>query len=156
VANAVNDRIPWRKCWLLALILAVSAPKLAGAGALEDPAPTQPGTEAAAEPASSEPEFLLPDLMDASLVHDGKRFWIRPVIAILTDYTFFDQDDASLAQVGLQDDTFDLRAARFGFALRSKSELVWEAFVAVDYLERRTREDDSFQLYDLCLRFPFG
>lgn len=126
-------------------------PRAAEAGGQPEPGPL-PDTE----PTSPEPVYLFPDLRDARFVHDGERYWIRPIMAILADYTFFDQDDASLAQVGEQEDTPDLRAARFGFALRSKGDLAWEAFVAADYQERRTREDDIFQLYDLRIRFPVG
>ncbi len=116
----------------------------------------QAAADPAAEPSSSRPEFLFSDLMEEALVHDGKRFWVRPVIGILTDYTFFEQDGANLAQVGEQADTFDLRAARVGFALRSKGERAWDALFVLDYLEERTRENDVFQLYDLRLRIPFG
>jgi phosphate-selective porin len=42
--------------------------------------------------------------------HD--RFSIKFGIVALTDYTSFDQDDASIAQVGEQDDKFEVRAAR--------------------------------------------
>jgi phosphate-selective porin len=49
-----------------------------------------------------------------------------------------------------------VRAARFGVVLRSKSERGWDAYVAVDYQEKRTREDNIFQLYDLRFRIPFG
>jgi phosphate-selective porin OprO/OprP len=116
----------------------------------------EPIPELAAVPPVAGPTYLFPDLADQALIHDGKRFWVRPIIAILADYTFFEQDDASLVQVGQQEDTADLRAARFGFALRSKSERAWEVFFAADYLEERTRENDVFQLYDLRLRIPFG
>lgn len=115
--------------------------------AASDQAETSPATET---------DYIFPDLMGETLVHDGKRFWIRPVIAAIADYTFFEQDDANLAQVGEQEDTFDLRAARVGVALRSKRERAWEVFLVADYLERRTRDEDVFQLYDLRLRIPFG
>jgi phosphate-selective porin OprO/OprP len=39
--------------------------------------------------------------------------------------------------------------------VRSKGERPWEAYLAVDYQEKRTREDDVFQLYDLRVRIPF-
>jgi phosphate-selective porin len=40
--------------------------------------------------------------------------------------------------------------------LRSKSDYPWEVFTTVDYQEKRTREDETFQLYDLRLRLPIG
>jgi hypothetical protein len=56
----------------------------------------------------------LPDLPKGTLVHDGERFWLKPIFAVVADYTFFEQDDPSLAQVGEQSDSRDLRAARLG------------------------------------------
>jgi phosphate-selective porin OprO/OprP len=41
-------------------------------------------------------------------------------------------------------------------ALRSKGKRGWSAFLAFDYTERRRREDDILQLYDLRLRIPVG
>jgi phosphate-selective porin OprO/OprP len=137
---------------MLALIVRGTLLTFGAAYAAESPA--QPQT--APLPAGESLEYLLPDLPAARLVHDGERYWVRPIIAILADYTFFEQDDASLAQVGEQEDTPDVRAARFGMVLRSKGERGWEAFVAVDYQEKRTREDNIFQLYDLRFRVSFG
>jgi phosphate-selective porin len=101
-------------------------------------------------------DYVLPDLPKAALMQDGERYWMKPIIALLADYTFFEQDDASLAQVGEQEDSQEFRAARFGMLLRSKGEWGWEAFLAADYQERRTREDTVFQLYDLRFRVPLG
>jgi phosphate-selective porin OprO/OprP len=103
-----------------------------------------------------EENYVLSDLPPDTLVYEGERLEFRPIIALVGDYTFFRQDDESLAQVGRQDDTQDLRAARFGMYLRPKSGKSWEFFAAVDYQERRTREDQTFQVYDLRLRIPIG
>ena len=109
--------------------------------------------QAAEEPAL---DYVLADLPGEALVYESERFWLKPIIAIVADYTFFEQDASSITQVGLQDDSRDLRAARLGLALRSKSSYAWEMFFAVDYQEKRTRKDDTFQLYDLRLRLPVG
>jgi phosphate-selective porin OprO and OprP len=106
--------------------------------------------------AQSEPDYLFPDLPAATLVHDGERYWVRPVIAVIGDYTFFEQDDASVVQVGEQQDTRDLRAGRIGMVLRPQGERQWEAYVAADFQEKRTREDAVLQLYDLRFRVPLG
>jgi phosphate-selective porin OprO/OprP len=108
------------------------------------------------EPVADEENYLLKDLHSEALMYQGKHFIFRPIIALVGDYTSFDQDAASLEQVGEQEDTQDLRAARFGFYLRPKTGRAWEFFTAVDYVERRTREDDTFQLYDLKLRLAVG
>lgn len=153
---------------LLAVILGASSLNFASAHASAGTSQDQPAASSAAasaddtlaepvaEPSVPGPTYLFPDLADQALIYDGKRFWARPIIAILADYTFFEQDDESLAQVGAQEDTSDLRALRLGFALRSKRERHWEVFVAADYQEKRTREDNVFKLYDVRLRIPFG
>lgn len=97
-----------------------------------------------------------PDLPPHVSLYESERFRILPLVALVGDYSFFNQDDASLSQVGEQEDTADLRAARFGAALQSKGAYRWSAFVAADYQERRTREDAAFRLYDLRLRLPLG
>ena len=56
----------------------------------------------------------------------------------------------------MQDDTQDLRAARVGMYLRPKSGPAWEFLLALDYQERRRREDVTFQVYDLRFRIPAG
>lgn len=114
----------------------------------------QTASESAADVAA--PDYALPDLPAAALIHDGERYWIRPVFAVLGDYSFFDQDDASVTQVGKQDDTTDLRAARIGVLVRPQGERRWEAYIAADYQEERTRDEDVFQLYDLRFRMRFG
>jgi len=125
---------------VLALIAGAMPPTLGGVHAAEGPPP----------------DYLLPDVPVGTLVHDGERYLVRPIAAILGDYTSFEQDQASLAQVGEQEDTPDIRAARFGVVVRSKGERGWDAYFAVDYQEERTREDNVFQLYDLRFRIPFG
>ena len=98
----------------------------------------------------------MPDLAAGALVHDGKRLRIKPIIAIVTDYTWFDQDEVSLEQVGEQEDTADLRAARLGLNVRSKGNVAWVFTFTVDYQEKRTREEAHWQFYDLKLDIPVG
>jgi phosphate-selective porin OprO/OprP len=101
-------------------------------------------------------DYLFPDLGATALVLDGQHFWFRPIIAIVGDYTTFSQDDASLEQVGKQENTPELRAGRLGFTLRSKGKLKWDFYATVDYQERRTRDNAVFQLYDLRFSVPVG
>ena len=101
-------------------------------------------------------DYLLADLPPDTLVYEGEHFQIRPIMAIVADYTIFEQDADSLQQVGKQADTQDLRAARFGMYLRPRSGYPWEFYVAFDYQEPRTREQEVFQLYDLRFRLPIG
>jgi phosphate-selective porin OprO/OprP len=123
----------------------------------QDPDTESAGARSGAEdgpPAAQ--DYVLPDIDTTELDYEGERYSLRPIIAILADYTFFSQDDASLAQVGEQEDTPDLRAGRLGLLVRANGERRWEGFVAVDYQEKRTRDDAVFQLYDLRFRIPFS
>lgn len=117
------------------------------------PAPPAPAAPAAATEADE--DFVLPDIPSTILIHETDRYWVKPILAVVADYTFFEQNNASLAQVGKQGDTRDLRAARMGVLARSKSDVPWEINFTVDYQEGRTREDQYFQLYDLRFRLPF-
>jgi phosphate-selective porin OprO/OprP len=132
----------------------------------QPPAPTAPPTApvpdaapqapAAATPPPAAVNYLFPDLAPQALVHDGKYFWIRPIFAVVGDYTSFSQDDASLEQVGTQANAPELRAGRIGLTFRRQGKLTWEFYVTADYQEQRNREKTVLQLYDLQLRIPVG
>jgi hypothetical protein len=134
-----------------ALALVASLLTAVPAGAQPASEPGQSGAQTAPAAATAPPaavDYLFPDLGPDALVYDGKHFWFRPIFAWVGDYTSFSQDEASLTQVGKQDDTAELRAGRLGFTLRSKSRVKWELYVTADYQERRTRENATFDLYD--------
>ena len=148
----------------LALLVATPATFAAMDGEEEDPKPAvaesdPEKSEAAATEmgaAFADPDYLLPDLAPAALILDGPRFWFKPIFAMVGDYTLFDQDDASLAQVGEQEDTQEVRAARLGFTSRSKGDFAWDFYVTTDYQERSTREKTVFQIFDLKVGIPLG
>ena len=100
--------------------------------------------------------YVFHDLNPDAIVYEGRRVRYKPVFAIIGDFTAFNQDDASLLQVGDQDDTTDLRAGRIGIAMRSKGETPWEFLFIADYEEPRTRDEDTFRLFDLRFRLPVG
>lgn len=102
------------------------------------------------------PRDLLPDLPPDALVYDGTHLWIRPIIGVLADYSWFSQDDASLAQVGAQADQADLRAVRLGVAARLKVRPRVELFAVLDYIEPKRREDARYELLDLTVGVPLG
>src|SRR5512135_3180828 len=111
------------------------------------------------EPAAAQstaPDYFFPDLSPKALVFDGEHFWIKPIFAMVGDYTAFWQDDNSLTQVGRQENAQELRAGRLGITIRSKGKLAWYFYGTVDYQEARTRENQIFQLYDLGIGIPLG
>jgi phosphate-selective porin OprO/OprP len=114
--------------------------------------PAQPDTQAQPQP----PRYLLPDLDPAALVFDGNRFWFKPIIGVLADYTWFDQDQPSLTQVGEQADQANLRSARFGLAARLKSRPRVELVAILDYIEPKRRDDRRYEVLDLALAFPLS
>ena len=127
--------------------------------------PSAPATAAEPTPEISPPppppvppkvDYLFPDLAPDALIYDGKRFWFKPIIAMVLDYTWFEQDDASLEQVGEQPDTRELRAGRIGGTMRWQGDYKWDLYATVDFQERGTREGAVFQGYDLRLRLPLG
>ena len=130
--------------------------KLLLAGVLSSPTLADTSESADEDEADTLQKYILADLPPDTFAYDGERFQIRPFIALVGDYTSFRQDRESVTQVGIQDDTQDLRAARFGAYLRPKTGRAWEFLMALDYQERRTRDDVTFQVYDLRLRIPAG
>jgi phosphate-selective porin OprO and OprP len=126
-------------------------------GQAPDPSPgTTPEAPPATALTAAAPDYFFPDLAGGALVHDGERFRIKPIIAIVTDYTWFSQDLASLDQVGEQVDTFDLRAARFGLIVSSKGTREWAFTLTADRQEKRTRDDATWQFYDVKVDIPIG
>ena len=118
---------------------------------------SSPETTPDAPPATTAtPDYFFPELAAGTMVHDGERFWVKPIIAIVTDYTSFEQDDDSLAQVGEQEDSVDVRAVRLGVIVRSKGDRAWVFTFTTDYQERRTRDDATWQMYDVKLEIPIG
>jgi phosphate-selective porin OprO/OprP len=134
-------------------VTAAADPAAQGAAPVSGEVATVP---APAYPVPTAPGYFFPELEARALTYDGQRFWVRPIFAVITDYTWFDQDDASLAQVGEQQNSQELRAARFGLVVRSKGDLRWGFNFAADYVEKRTRQDATFQLYDLKIDIPVG
>ncbi len=137
-------------------IIFISALILMAIDSLKSTAQEKPDSASVVTLPAESTNYFFPDLRKGALIYDGKKIWFKPIIAVVTDYTWFKQDDASLEQVGLQENTVDLRAARFGFNLRSKGKFKWAFMFTADYQEARTRDDATFQIYDLKLEIPIG
>lgn len=105
---------------------------------------------------SAGPRYLLPDLAPDALVYNGRHLWIRPIVGVLADYSWFSQDETSVGQVGVQADQADLRAARLGVAARLQAAPRVELFAVFDYIEPKRREDVRYELLDLTIGVPLG
>lgn len=145
----------WMVIGLVGLLLSIAAEAQTTPEQKPSPGATSEDLVAPIPPPAAV-DYFFPDLGATALVHDGKYFWFRPIFAIVGDYTWFSQNDASVQQVGTQDNTPEMRAVRLGGTFRSKGTLKWEFYATVDYQERRNREGALFQLYDLQLRIPMG
>jgi phosphate-selective porin len=141
---------PLLYCALLALGVFLGTP----AAAQEHPAEILDDVPESS--ATAPMRYVFHDLNPDAVVYEGRRVRYKPVFAVIGDFTAFNQDDASLLQVGDQEDTTDLRAGRIGIGLRSKGETRWEFLFVADYEEPRTREDETFRLFDLRFRLPVG
>lgn len=114
----------------------------------------------AAPPAASAPvKYIVPDL---SVVRGAPRPWpspgfvLRPSAALIADWTSFDQDDDSIAQVGRQKDTSEWRGFRlqvlgsFGGSYRVNYQFGGE------YKGFDSDPTDNWQLTDMSVTFPVG
>ncbi len=92
--------------------------------------------------------FAIPDVPDLTLQsvriddpHD--RFAVKFGLVALMDYTSFDQDDASRAQVGNQEDKFEVRAARLMARGHFEAWRRWNYVFSYEYKGfDQTSEDD--------------
>ena len=138
---------------------------LAGAPALAQETesssePIMTATAVAAPPAAAAPvKYIVPDL---SAARGAPRPWpsagfvLRPSAALIADWTSFDQDDDSIAQVGKQKDTSEWRGFRlqvlgsFGGSYRINYQLGGE------YKGFDSDPTDNWQLTDMSVTFPVG
>ena len=131
-------------------------------------------TESAAEPAGDHTgadvqlvdhkrKYFFPDLPPAkpptpeeAARKAEKFFTIRPSLAMLGDWTNYSQDAASVAQLGVQDDEFQVRSARLTFLGSIGSDYKVSYQVGGEYKGFDTDPEQNWQLTDLSLTFPLG
>ena len=108
-------------------------------------------------------KYLVPDLPptkpptpEEAARKAEKFFTIRPSLAMLGDWTNYSQDAASVAQLGVQDDEFQVRSARLTFLGSIGSDYKVSYQVGGEYKGFDTEPEQSWQLTDLSLTFPLG
>jgi phosphate-selective porin OprO/OprP len=149
VRRAVLAAVP-----LCALVASLAVPSVATAQSEEaenapargqfDPAPVPPVA------------FAVPELPDATVEKAqvrAKWFTLKFGLVLIADYNAFSQDEASLAQVGEQENQWDDRAARLMFrgTLGRATYLV-----AGEYKGFDTDPETTWQLTDASITFPLG
>ena len=104
--------------------------------------------------------YVIPDVSQKTVEDtqlDEKWFTLKLGLVSLLDYTAFDQDAVSLAQVGRQDDELEVRSARVMFRGKVGNEHAIDYKVAAEYKGFDTEPGDLWSLTDLALTFhPFG
>jgi phosphate-selective porin OprO/OprP len=85
-----------------------------------------------------------------------KFFTVRPSFAFIGDWTRFDQNAASVRQVGVQDDEFQVRSARLNFIGTLGTDYKVGFQVGGEYKGFDTAPETEWQLTDLALTFPLG
>jgi phosphate-selective porin OprO and OprP len=100
------------------------------------------------------PDYILSDMPPNWTTYNGRLFSIRVGFAILYDYTFFDQNQESIDQVGEQEDQRDLRSGRILLSGALKFKKPWIYVIARDYNENREPEDQIFDGLDARLVIP--
>jgi phosphate-selective porin len=117
-----------------------------------------PESAALARPESS---FVIPDIATSTLEkmqiedpHD--RFSVKFGIVALFDYTNFDQDTDSEAQVGNQEDQFEVRS--FRVSARGYFELLthWDYFISYEYKGFNQTSDEDWNTTDFRFSTPLG
>ena len=99
--------------------------------------------------------YVFPDLAPNVTTLDTKLFKFRVGFAMIQDYTFISQDDASRSQVGRQGGLGDLRSGRIILTGAIKFKKPWTYYAAYDYHEhRKSSSDDIFDVFDYFLTIP--
>src|SRR6185436_21011564 len=99
----MRTMIDVRALSIMGLLIAIAGPSAA-----QPPDPPAP-------PAAPATSFVMPDVPDnwnRFTSYDGRRFSVRFSFVALLDYNSFSQNDASVTQVGEQENEWDLRTWR--------------------------------------------
>jgi phosphate-selective porin OprO and OprP len=115
-------------------------------------------TEDVLPPAPTKFKPVISELVEKDLEFLSRSFTIHLGAAPILDYTWLTQDEASVGQVGVQEDDLDIRSARI-FA-RGKffaySKHAPRYFVAFEYRGFDSDPDHNWNFTDVTVTFPLG
>lgn len=127
------------------------------------------GTESLSEPigviggnagaAPVDVNYALPELSikSATSAEQADRFFtFRTSLALLQDFTYINQDDDSIAQVGDQASQWQVRSARLSFLGTFGRDYKVSYQFGGEYKGFDTEPEQSWQLTDLAFTFPIG
>jgi phosphate-selective porin OprO and OprP len=131
----------------------------AHAQAPESERPAEPGRPDGALPGAPATGFMLPDLAPSgipALRVETPAFTLKPGLVLIGDYTAVNQDAASLAQVGPQDDQWQIRAARLMLRGSIGRDYKVGYLVAGEYKGFESDPLTTWNMTDVSLSFPLG
>ena len=103
--------------------------------------------------------FLVPDVpqsvVDATQIKE-RWFTLKTGVVLLADYTAFNQNSASIGQVGSQKDQWEARAARLMFRGTIGTDYQISYLLAGEYKGFESDPESLWSLTDVSLTFPLG
>ena len=111
------------------------------------------------QPGGIDKRYAIPDLAPDRLLFpriNTRIFTFRPGIELILDHTAFGQDDASVAQVGAQDDGFDVRSASLTFEgeLGLKRRMGYKVGVAYNGFNSEVEQDFTLTDFNYFFAIP--
>src|ERR1035438_9911779 len=160
-ADSLTGLLMALRRWLAVLSLALGMACALDVRAQSDesePAPALGEFEAAPLPPPEKP-FLVPDVpasvADQTQVR-SRWFSLKFGVSAVFDYTTFEQNAASVSQVGRQEDQFQVRDLRLMLRGTIGSDYKVNYFVAGVYKGFDTDPNTTWELVDFWLAFPLG
>ena len=120
--------------------------------------PARAQTEDVLPPPPTEYEPVIPELVKKDLEVLSHFFTLHLGAAPILDYTWLSQDQASVGQVGVQQNDLDIRSARI-FArgtIFAHSKHAPRYFVAFEYRGFDSDPNNNWNFTDVTLTFPLG
>jgi phosphate-selective porin OprO/OprP len=152
----MGDERVWQP-WLAGLLLVATPAAAQVTESTAEPIGDHSGTDVPA--VDHKRRYAFPDLPLAappSAEKQARFFNIRPSLVGIGDWTNFSQDDASIRQVGRQDDEFQVRSLRLNL-IGSLGHAYKVSFqIGGEYKGFDTEPEQQWQLTDLALTFPIG
>lgn len=143
----------------LALAVLLAGEGFAFAQSEEALPPPAPGTFVAAPEPPPKAPYMFPDLphrFAGTLKISTDSFTLKPGIVLLADYTAYGQDEASVSQVGRQDDTWQARSARLILAGTVGRSYKAGYLVAGEYKGFESDPETTWNITDVSVSFPFA
>lgn len=120
--------------------------------------PARAQTEDVLPPPEPGVEHAVPELVAKDLEVDRHFFTLHLGLVPIFDYTWFTQDQASVDQVGVQENDFDIRSARIMArgTIFAHSKHAPRYLVAFEYRGFDSDPDQTWNFTDVSLTFPLG